>query len=105
MKKNTGIMEVNGIILTKEVIWQLEYLQSNGFDSAPDKKFDNSGINEKENEITEVIYYILGIIANGGLNEDFSTETELLKKLYLIRELFLAFKVPEDLGELLKVNL
>jgi hypothetical protein len=99
MNTPTGILEVNGIILTQEAIWQLEYLQSNGFDSDPGKKFDNSGILEKEKEITEVIFYITGIIANGSLGDDFSKEIRLLKIMYFMRDFYLAFKVPDDLSE------
>lgn len=96
MNTPTGILEVNGIILTQEAIWQLEYLQSNGFISAPNKKFDNSGIFEKEKEISEVIFYITGIIANGSLGDDFSKEIRLLKIMYFMRDFYMSFKVPED---------
>ena len=89
-------VKLNGAIVTPGVLYFLNFVQSEFSFDNPSLVYDNEGVKSMCNDIDELYNYIIGHIANADSDTDISKETQLIVKLYYLRENLNHCRVPDE---------
>ena len=88
-------IDLTRVRLTPQIINMINTLQTEGISgpNVPDKEFNNSGCKRHVDDISDIVYFFIGL--NSGVIEDDPDHiNEMLSTLYYLRELIERFKAP-----------